>query len=794
MLSRFETLAAIIPFLVLLSPSTASQGHKKNQVQTVDSHGDPLPVGAVARLGTTRFHQPWAWCVVFSRDGKVLVSGGRDGRIHVWNPRSGKELRSFKAQGQYITCLAFSPDGKLLATGAYQSHDVRIWDFASGKKVASLEGHTHSVDCVAFSPDGKTLASGCMGHSIRVWDIATSKQTHCFGDPYPPRHYAHYVHAVAFSPDGKYLAAGSTKKMVYLWDTSTWKPAPSLIGHTDRICALAFLPDSKRLISGGFDNTVRLWDIPTGKEIRRYGAEDDLIRSLALAPDGKTVAAGTVKGTVHLWETETAKELWQSKEASCILSLVFSPGGQSLAAVNRYRIMLWQADSGKPLQATQEPTSGVSLMAYSPDGKKLAVAYGDNEVRLWDTKKRQGLSRGQAGDIQQGRIVSLWLGPKDRMLAVTIDPANLRLWEVGRKKELGRLPQGWWGAAIAQEGAAVIIPIPEGLALWDPARGDILRKFIDKHPPRSFALSANGKFLASGGNGISIWDLRFATPLSRFGEEKGRTGYVAFSPEGRTVLSQYENSFPNRLFLWEAATGKVRLFLQGQIHVTTNAFSPDGRFLAVPGDFEVGIRVWDLMNGKLVLRLAGHRDRVTALAFSPDGKTLASGGEDTTVLFWDMSSLVPSQKPLADLPAKRLEELWQDLAGEDAEKAYQAIWILASHPGQVEPFLKRKLEKGSPTELSRIRRLTAELDSPVFAKREMAMRELEKLGRLAETELRESLKRGPSLEATRRLEHLLGKLKRDQLSPEVIQTIRALEVLERTGTPKARQLLNALGH
>jgi WD40 repeat protein len=166
------------------------------------------------------------WCLAFSRDGKALASGGFNGYVHVWDARTGRERRKFKAHGLYVSCLAFSPDGKTLATGAHQDHDVCLWDFTSGKEVRRCKGHTHPVDCVAFSPDGKTLASGCMGHSVRVWEVTTGRQLRCFGEPYPPRHYAHYMHAVAFSPDGKYLAAGGTKR----WFTSGTPPPGSWPG------------------------------------------------------------------------------------------------------------------------------------------------------------------------------------------------------------------------------------------------------------------------------------------------------------------------------------------------------------------------------------------------------------------------------------------------------------------------------------------------------------------------------------------------------------------------------------
>jgi WD40 repeat protein len=146
-------------------------------------------------------------------------------------------------------------------------------------------------------------------------------------------------------------------------------------GHTDRILAIAFTPDSKRLASGSFDKTARLWNVGSGKELRRYGG-DDLIRSLALSPDGKRLAGGTVKGEVRVWDEATGKQLWHGKETDCVTAVAFSPRGESLAAVSRYGIGLWDAGKGKRLNASPEPADGVVRLAYSADGKRLAVAYG----------------------------------------------------------------------------------------------------------------------------------------------------------------------------------------------------------------------------------------------------------------------------------------------------------------------------------------------------------------------------------------------------------------------------------
>src|SRR5262249_32213803 len=125
-----------------------------------------------------------------------------------------------------------------------------------------------------------------------------------------------------------------------------------------------------------------------------------------------------------------------------------------------------------------------------------------------------------------------------------------------------------------------------------------------------------------------------------------------------------------------------------------------------------------------------------------------------------------------------------------AARAYQAVWALASAPEQAVPLFRERLQKVPATDQGqRIARLIADLDSDEFAVREGATRELQELGRAAEQPLRQALTKGLSLEARRRVEQVLDKLKAEAASPDALRAPRAVEVLELIGTPEARKVL-----
>jgi hypothetical protein len=223
------------------------------------------------------------------------------------------------------------------------------------------------------------------------------------------------------------------------------------------------------------------------------------------------------------------------------------------------------------------------------------------------------------------------------------------------------------------------------------------------------------------------------------------------------------------------------------------AYSPDGAILAgnslLWGDRSV-IRFWDAVRGEeLPTRFRGHQGSVTLLRFAPDGRTLLSGSTDTTVLAWDTRRLRGPRVP-ADLDAREAEAFWADLPGGDAKKAYAAVRALSAAPAALALF-REHLKPATVADPERVARLLTDLGSERFAVREQAGEELQKLGDTVEPLLREALAKGPDAEVRHRIERLLEAVE-GHGSPDALRGMRSLEVLERLGTPEARELIERL--
>lgn len=249
--------------------------------KTIKAHGNAI--------GNTR-PISHGGAVVFSPDGKKLISGSLDGTIRLLNVDDNE---------------------KKSLVGLFQTGPL-------GKKRPTLKGHTDQILTIALSPDGKTVASGSADKTIRLWDTNTLKLKFTLAG------HTEDIQALAFTPDGLTLASGCRDGSIYLWDTLTGKYNGSVIGNglfteppplprkdddppniktrgRSIVSALLFTENGKTLVNGNRDGTIHFWDL-NASQIRTTLSGQSGLRSVTISPDGSTLASGGSDGTILIWD------------------------------------------------------------------------------------------------------------------------------------------------------------------------------------------------------------------------------------------------------------------------------------------------------------------------------------------------------------------------------------------------------------------------------------------------------------------------------------------------------------
>ncbi len=793
-----------------------------------DLYGDPLPPGAVMRLGTIRLMH-YAAELTFSKDGNQLISCDDDGEVRVWDAASGALLLrtqlGLRSGPRRITLVPGGAIAEATPWAVTKRETMHFYDTKTGKELGRLVG----ARMLAFSPDGKLLMvqwkNGNEWGPVRLWDIIGSKNHLTLEGP---------SHTTllrgAFAPDGKQLAAFSDDKSdeLFLWDAATGKLCKRKKFRAPMM-SLAYASNGTTLAVGLYGKAeVALLNAADLKEKEALSASAGIknpgfISRLTFSPDGRLLA-GRYHG--EYTSNENGVFLWDLSKPTAprrlpaATAFAFAPDGKTLAYQdsNGREIFLWDVASGRQVQRRPGHDTAVEILAFSANGRLIASSAGcipRNQLRLWDAATGAPLRALQSNDEWNNDCL---FSPDSKCVISSGVKGTIQVWDVASGKELQRIDidserrrQGlqfnMQAACISADGKCLIAVVEllqndlnQGrLLAWDLGTGKQLmqrlyrgRPVPEQHLERldHAAFSPDGKLVTLWlGDRVGIQEIATKSLLAML--PKGESESIQFSPDVRFLKA---TTGPENLSLIEVASGEETVRLPIREYKKT-AFTADGCAL-IEANSEC-LRVWDTFTGEQLHEMAWPQEMVSknggvsiwSLVVLPDGRA-ATGMTGGDILVWNLApEKWPRPKPIKDLNRKELDALWLELAS-NARTAYRAVRKLTMSPAQTVSLLKDRLQAATSLDATRIEKLLADLDSDSFEKRESASRELIRMRYRVDAALQRALNAKPSLELRHCLEAILAQPKRPPA--EALRTLRAIAVLESIGTPEARRLLEKL--
>jgi WD40 repeat protein len=565
--------------------------------------------------------------MALSPDGSILALAlaVRDGVVRLWEPSTGRFRGDLRGHHDEVLRVVWSRDGKSLLT-ASRDQTACLWSNTGGL-LRTFRGHLGDVETVAFSPDGQKVVSAGDDQSAILWNVDGGQPCDMLTDTPVDG----WVSGLAFTPDCSQIigtgscdgAGDSFEAYLTAWNLADGNRPEPLQTSSRSGVALAFSPDGRQMVVGESSppqstvkSRARIWSLDPPRVLATVGKLVGSVYSVAYANDGRSLAVGTgdvderLPGSVQILEPSTGALRHKLPDLPGKVEAVFSVDSRFVITVNSSKkrpaeIRVWNAATGELVGQMENPREldGLTTITLSPDGRYLLSGHGDPlnpaaadkaKIKVWDLATRQLV--GQFPAAHPAAITHLEFSRRGVLLASGDMAGNIRLWEFASRKLLPK--------QIAPQGRPITYITFDQLG-------------------ERLAVAADEKC-------VRVWHIDSGRQLAILELSLGVPNVVRYTQDGKLLAAA---TSAGGLFLWDSATYKPRAVLRGEGNPAgqqghggvITCVAPLLTDKLLTGSVDKTVRVWDLKTRKAVATAYNFNQAVSCMAVSPDGRTLAVG-------------------------------------------------------------------------------------------------------------------------------------------------------------------------